>query len=147
MSQSQIAENVHKTELHKGHHNVTRKGIMMPRESSTVPVCASLVNRKREEREREINKNLVWMTFRATLRLFSFPQRTATSLSTSMNLLRASVTLIMPCACSSSNIAMTKTSHARVRIRQHFQRANHVVTNTPRRVTGLVYLRIFWRTK
>ena len=37
--------------------------------------------------------NLVLMTFRATLRLFSSPQRTASALSTSMNLLKASVTL------------------------------------------------------
>ena len=54
--------------------------------------------------------NLLLMTFRATLRLLSSPQRTASSLSTSMTLLKASVTLIMPCAHGASKTAMTTLS-------------------------------------
>ena len=53
---------------------------------------------------------LLLMTFMATLRLLSSPQCTASSLSTSMTLLKASVTLVMPCAFGSSNIAMTTLS-------------------------------------
>ena len=41
MDQSQVAESVHKTEHHKGHHNVTRRERGMSRESSTVPVCVT----------------------------------------------------------------------------------------------------------
>ena len=53
--------------------------------------------------------NLLLMTL-GFVRLFNSPQRTASSLSTSMTLLRASVTLIMPCAYGDSNSAMTTMS-------------------------------------
>ena len=54
--------------------------------------------------------NLLLMTFKATLHLLSSPRRTASTLSTSMTLLEASVTLITPCAYGASNTAMTTLS-------------------------------------
>ena len=53
MSQSQVAESVHKTELHKGHLNVTRKRVGMWRESSTLPVCVPPVYKRERENERK----------------------------------------------------------------------------------------------
>ena len=53
MSQSEVDESVHKTELHRGHHYETRKGVGMSRESSSVPVCVSPVNKKRKEKRKK----------------------------------------------------------------------------------------------